>query len=200
LRRSGNWRRGRRWRLSSLGWWRLPRAGRGRCVGFWGGLVGWCASTESARRSQGGSPTRSNGSACAPPTGSCPLTQPTLPRPAPTRRTCRRAGPEPQILVADESVASLDASSRGEILDLLLRLRDSCGLSVLLITHNLATAWQIADRIAVLHQGRIVETGPAEQVRTQPKHLYTRALLNAHTTPFSTASLPPGNDPAETIR
>jgi peptide/nickel transport system ATP-binding protein len=85
---------------------------------------------------------------------------------------------EPQVLVADEPVSSLDASVRGEILALLLRLREELGLSVLVVTHDLGLAWNIADRIAVMYLGRIVESGPAEQVLASPSHPYTRALLS----------------------
>ena len=66
---------------------------------------------------------------------------------------------EPELIVADEPVASLDASVRGEILALLLRLRDELGLSALVVTHDLGLAWNIADRVAVMYLGRIVETG-----------------------------------------
>ena len=75
---------------------------------------------------------------------------------------------DPELLVADEPVASLDASVRGEILALLLRLRDELGLSALVVTHDLGLAWNIADRVAVMYLGRIVETGPVEQVLTAP--------------------------------
>ncbi|WP_210636975.1 ABC transporter ATP-binding protein [Streptomyces sp. GESEQ-13] len=85
---------------------------------------------------------------------------------------------EPELLVADEPVASLDASVRGEILALLLRLRDDLGLSALVVTHDLGLAWNIADRVAVMYLGRIVETGPVEQVLTAPRHPYTQALLS----------------------
>ncbi|MFE9776321.1 ABC transporter ATP-binding protein [Streptomyces sp. NPDC005931] len=85
---------------------------------------------------------------------------------------------EPELLVADEPVASLDASVRGEILALLLRLRDELGLSALVVTHDLGLAWNIADRVAVMYLGRIVETGAVEQVLTEPRHPYTRALLS----------------------
>jgi len=84
----------------------------------------------------------------------------------------------PQVLVADEPVSSLDASVRGEILALLLRLRDELGLSVLVVTHDLGLAWNIADRIAVMYLGRIVESGPTEEVLAAPEHPYTRALLS----------------------
>lgn len=85
---------------------------------------------------------------------------------------------EPELLVADEPVASLDASVRGEILALLLRLRTELGLSALVVTHDLGLAWNIADRVAVMYLGRIVETGAVEQVLTAPRHPYTRALLS----------------------
>ncbi|MET9968755.1 ABC transporter ATP-binding protein [Streptomyces sp. NPDC006356] len=85
---------------------------------------------------------------------------------------------EPELLVADEPVASLDASVRGEILALLLRLRTDLGLSALVVTHDLGLAWNIADRVAVMYLGRIVETGDVEQVLTAPRHPYTQALLS----------------------
>ena len=85
---------------------------------------------------------------------------------------------QPQLLIADEPVSSLDASIRGEILALLLRLRDELGLGVLVVTHDLGLAWNIADRIAVMYLGRVVESGPTEEVLTSPQHPYTRALLS----------------------
>nr|WP_240506816.1 ABC transporter ATP-binding protein [Thermoactinospora rubra] len=85
---------------------------------------------------------------------------------------------QPRILVADEPVASLDASVRGEILALLLRLREELGLAALVVTHDLGLAWNIADRVAVMYLGRIVESGPVEQVLKEPRHPYTQALLS----------------------
>ncbi|WP_214110009.1 ABC transporter ATP-binding protein [Acrocarpospora catenulata] len=85
---------------------------------------------------------------------------------------------EPDVLVADEPVSSLDASVRGEILALLLRLRDELGLSVLVVTHDLGLAWNIADRVAVMYLGRIVESGPTGEVLMAPRHPYTKALLS----------------------
>ncbi len=84
---------------------------------------------------------------------------------------------DPTYLVADEPVASLDASVRGEILALLLQLRRDLGLGALVITHDLGLAWNIADRVVVMHQGKIVENGPVEQVLLDPQHDYTRSLL-----------------------
>ncbi|MEV7618836.1 ABC transporter ATP-binding protein [Microbacterium sp. NPDC089321] len=85
----------------------------------------------------------------------------------------------PQMLVADEPVASLDASVRGEILSLLLSLRERLGLSALVITHDLGLAWNIADTVAVMYEGEIVEYGTTEQVLLDPQHTYTRRLLAA---------------------
>lgn len=85
---------------------------------------------------------------------------------------------DPELIVADEPVASLDASVRGEILALLLRLRDELGLSALVVTHDLGLAWNIADRVAVMYLGRIVESGTVEEVLTRPRHPYTQALLS----------------------
>ena len=84
---------------------------------------------------------------------------------------------DPEIIVADEPVSSLDASVRGEILKLLLGLRDDFGIAMLVVTHDLGLAWTIADRVAVMYLGRIVEIGPAEDVLTEPLHPYTKALL-----------------------
>ncbi len=84
---------------------------------------------------------------------------------------------DPTYLVADEPVASLDASVRGEILALLLQLRRDLGLGALVITHDLGLAWNIADRVVVMHQGKIVENGPVEQVLLDPQHDYTKSLL-----------------------
>ncbi len=84
----------------------------------------------------------------------------------------------PSLLIADEPVSSLDASIRGEILALLLRLRDDLGLGVLVVTHDLGLAWNVADRIAVMYLGRVVEQGPTEDVLQSPRHPYTRALLS----------------------
>jgi len=83
----------------------------------------------------------------------------------------------PKVIIADEPVSALDASVRGEILGLLLRLRDEMGLSVLVVTHDLGLAWNIADKIAVMYLGRIVEFGPTEQVLADPRHPYTQSLL-----------------------
>ncbi len=85
---------------------------------------------------------------------------------------------QPRVLIADEPVSSLDASVRGEILALLLQLRRELDLTVLVVTHDLGLAWNIADRVAVMYLGRLIECGPAEQVLREPQHPYTQALLS----------------------
>ncbi|EID56494.1 dipeptide ABC transporter ATP-binding protein [Saccharomonospora xinjiangensis] len=94
---------------------------------------------------------------------------------------------DPSVLIADEPVASLDATVRNEILALLLRLRRDLGLAALVITHDLGLAWAIADRVAVMRNGRIVEHGPVEKVLLNPRHEYTASLLAALPTPSASA-------------
>jgi len=84
----------------------------------------------------------------------------------------------PDLLVADEPVSSLDASVRGEILALLLRLVRETEVTVLVVTHDLGLAWNIADRVAVMYLGRIVEEGAVEEMLVAPRHPYTRALVS----------------------
>ena len=85
---------------------------------------------------------------------------------------------QPSLLVADEPVSSLDASVRGEILALMLKLVRETGVGMLVVTHDLGLAWNVADRVAVMYLGRIVEEGTAEEVLLAPRHPYTRALLS----------------------
>ncbi len=86
---------------------------------------------------------------------------------------------EPDVLVADEPTSMLDVSMRMDVLDLLARLRTERNMALLLITHDLASARYVADRILVLFRGRVVEEGPTEAVVSDPRHPYTRALLGA---------------------
>jgi len=85
---------------------------------------------------------------------------------------------QPRLLVADEPVSSLDASVRGEILQLMLGLVHETGIAILVVTHDLGLAWNIADRVAVMYLGRIVEQGSTEELLDGPRHPYTRALLS----------------------
>ncbi len=91
----------------------------------------------------------------------------------------------PSILIADEPTASLDACARGDILRLLLRLRDRHHLAALVITHDLGVAWSVADHVAIMYLGRIIEAGPAEQVLTSPATSQPRRTPDA-------AAIPPG--------
>lgn len=85
---------------------------------------------------------------------------------------------QPELLIADEPVSMLDVSVRAEILNLLRELRQTRGISLLFITHDLGTVAYFADRIAVMYLGRIVELGPTREVLKSPQHPYTKALLS----------------------
>jgi peptide/nickel transport system ATP-binding protein len=85
----------------------------------------------------------------------------------------------PRLVVLDEPVAMLDMSVRAKILELLLDLKDELGLTYVFITHDLATAKFLCDRIAILYLGKVAETGPSAPIYAAPKHPYTSALLEA---------------------
>ena len=103
---------------------------------------------------------------------------------------------DPDLLVADEPTSMLDVSIRMGVLNLLAQLKRDRGLSILLITHDLASARYLADRILVLYRGRLVEDGPSEQIVASPAHPYTRALLaSIADTDRRAAAAPPGNAP-----
>jgi peptide/nickel transport system ATP-binding protein len=83
----------------------------------------------------------------------------------------------PALLVADEATSMLDASLRVQILNVLADQRDRLGLTVLFITHDIGQACYLADRILIMKSGRLIESGPVEEVIFRPKHGYTRRLL-----------------------
>jgi oligopeptide/dipeptide ABC transporter ATP-binding protein len=89
----------------------------------------------------------------------------------------------PELVVADEPVSMLDVSIRTELLRLMLDLRVERRLTYLFITHDLALAWVLADRVAVMYLGRIMEIGPASEVITKPRHPYTAALISVAPSP-----------------
>ncbi|HJW22006.1 MAG TPA: ABC transporter ATP-binding protein [Candidatus Limnocylindrales bacterium] len=89
----------------------------------------------------------------------------------------------PELVVADEPVSMLDVSIRTELLRLMLDLRAKHGLTYLFITHDLSIAWVIADRVAVMYLGKIMEVGPANRVITAPRHPYTQALVSVAPSP-----------------
>ena len=95
---------------------------------------------------------------------------------------------EPSLVVADEPVSMLDVSLRAGILRLMLDLRERRDLAYLFITHDLSLAWVVADRIAVVYLGRIVEVGPSDEVITHPKHPYTRSLVSVIPVPEAGAA------------
>ena len=90
---------------------------------------------------------------------------------------------DPEVIVADEPVSMLDVSIRTELLRLMLDLRVERGLTYLFITHDLSLAWVIADRIAVMYLGKIMEIGPAETVIRSPRNPYTQALVSVSPSP-----------------
>jgi peptide/nickel transport system ATP-binding protein len=85
----------------------------------------------------------------------------------------------PEVLLCDEPTSALDTSLAAVVLNLISRLRTTLGMAVLFVTHDLAVARVVADRIAVMYLGRLVEIGPAEDVVARPEHPYTRALVGA---------------------
>ena len=84
---------------------------------------------------------------------------------------------DPELVVADEATTALDVTTEREVIDLLRSLRRRIGISVLMVSHDLAVVAELCDRIVVMYAGEVVETGPVEQIVSAPRHPYTRALL-----------------------
>jgi oligopeptide/dipeptide ABC transporter ATP-binding protein len=110
----------------------------------------------------------------------------------------RALGADPAVIVADEVVSGLDASAQAQIANLLRRISRTHAVGLLFISHDLAIVRQIADRVAVMYLGRLVETGPTEQVWAEPLHPYTRGLIASVPRPDGAGTLPaalPGEVP-----
>ncbi len=86
---------------------------------------------------------------------------------------------EPKLLIADEPTTALDVTIQAQVLDLMKKLQDETGTSILFITHDLAVVYQIADEVVVMYRGHIVEKASAKELFENPKHPYTKALLNS---------------------
>jgi len=106
----------------------------------------------------------------------------------------------PKLILADEPVSMLDVSIRIGLLNLMAKLRDEEGVSILYITHDIASARYVADRLIVMYAGQIAETGPIEDVLTHPRHPYTQLLLSAVPDPRAPLSVAAETDRGEPPR
>jgi peptide/nickel transport system ATP-binding protein len=107
----------------------------------------------------------------------------------------------PSLMIADEPTTALDVTTQATVLDLIRRLQGETGMGVMLITHDLGVVANVADSVAVLRKGRLVESGPVSAVIGNPGHAYTRRLIDAAPiAPICLAEAAPGNDPIVTIR
>ncbi len=94
---------------------------------------------------------------------------------------------EPKLLIADEPTTALDVTIQAQVLDLMKKLQDETGTSILFITHDLAVVYQIADEVVVMYRGHIVEKDSAQELFNDPRHPYTKALLHSIPKPGITA-------------
>ncbi|WOF21668.1 ABC transporter ATP-binding protein [Microbacterium betulae] len=104
---------------------------------------------------------------------------------------------EPDLIIADEPTTALDVTVQAQILELLLSLRDRLGMGILLITHDLGVVMEVADEVAIMRSGRIVEAGDADTLLTAPRHPYTLQLLNSM--PNEVSAIPTAEEDATPI-
>ena len=86
---------------------------------------------------------------------------------------------KPKLIICDEPTSALDVSVQAQILNLLKELQDDLGVSYLFVTHNMGVVSYLADQLAVMHEGQIVEMGLAEEILNNPKEVYTKSLLSS---------------------
>ncbi len=98
---------------------------------------------------------------------------------------------EPKLIIADEPTAGLDVSVQGEILNLMNELQERLGIAILIITHNLHVVRHVADHMAIMYLGRVVEEGATARIFVHPRHPYTLALLSANPKPDPDAASRP---------
>jgi peptide/nickel transport system ATP-binding protein len=106
---------------------------------------------------------------------------------------------DPNLLIADEPTTALDVTIQAQILDLLKRLQAERGMGILFVTHNLGVVAEIADRVAVMYAGRVIEHGPVEEVFGRPRHPYTIGLLRSAPRPGEATALKAAGTPLPTI-
>ena len=106
----------------------------------------------------------------------------------------------PKLILADEPVSMLDVSIRIGLLNLMAQLRDEQGVSILYITHDIASARYVADRLIVMYAAQVAETGPVEEVLASPKHPYTQLLLSAVPDPRAELTIAAETDRGEPPR
>ncbi|GAB3887104.1 hypothetical protein GCM10029964_052540 [Kibdelosporangium lantanae] len=91
----------------------------------------------------------------------------------------RALAPDPSVIVCDEAVSALDVSIQAQVLDLLAELQERLGVAYVFVSHHLGVIYHVSDRVLVMKDGTVVESGPVEEVLTDPGHDYTRQLLAA---------------------
>jgi oligopeptide/dipeptide ABC transporter ATP-binding protein len=92
----------------------------------------------------------------------------------------RALAAQPEILIADEAVSALDVSVQAQVIKLFARLQEDLGLTLIFVSHQLATVAQLCERVAIMYRGQLVESGPTAEIFSSPRHGYTAALIKAH--------------------